>query len=32
MPFDVKISSQKLLTALVGLIVPLTIVGLYLTS
>ena len=32
MPFDVKISLQKLLTALVGLIVPLTIVGLYLTS
>ena len=32
MPFDVKISLQKLLTALVVLIVPLTIVGLYLTS
>lgn len=32
MPFDVKISLQKLLTALVVVIVPLTIVGLYLTS
>jgi Cache domain len=32
MPFDVKISLQKLLTALVVLIVPLTVVGLYLTS
>jgi hypothetical protein len=32
MPFDVKISLQKLLTALVVLMVPLTVVGLYLTS
>jgi hypothetical protein len=32
MPFDVKISLQKLLTGLIVLIVPLTIVGLYLTS
>jgi cache domain-containing protein len=32
MPFDVKISLQKLLTALVVLIVPLTVVGLSLTS
>jgi cache domain-containing protein len=32
MPFDVKISLQKLLTALVALIIPLTVVGLSLTS
>src|SRR5215468_4718911 len=32
MPFDVKISLQKVLTALIVLIVPFTIVGLYLTS
>lgn len=32
MPFDVQISLQKLLTGLVVVIVPLSIVGLYLTS
>lgn len=32
MPFDVKISLQKLLTGLIVVIVPLSIVGLYLTS
>lgn len=32
MPFDVQISLQRLLTALIVVIVPLTIVGLYLTS
>ncbi len=32
MPFDVQISLQKLLTGLIVVIVPLSIVGLYLTS
>jgi hypothetical protein len=32
MPFDIQISLQKLLTGLIGVIVPLSIVGLYLTS
>ena len=32
MPFDVQISLQKLLTGLIVIIVPLSIVGLYLTS
>jgi hypothetical protein len=32
MPFDIQIPLQKLLTGLIGVIVPLSIVGLYLTS
>jgi hypothetical protein len=32
MPFDIRISLQKLLTALIVVIVPLSIVGLYLTA
>src|SRR5258708_21572214 len=32
MPFDIQISLQKLLTGLIVLIVPLSVVGLYLTS
>ena len=32
MPFDVQISLQKLLTGLIAVIVPLSVVGLYLTS
>src|SRR5260370_10694661 len=32
MPFDIQISLQKLLTGLVVVIVPLSVVGLYLTA
>jgi uncharacterized PurR-regulated membrane protein YhhQ (DUF165 family) len=32
MPFDIQISLQKLLTGLIVVIVPLSVVGLYLTS
>jgi hypothetical protein len=32
MPYDIKISLQKLLTGLIVVIVPLSVVGLYLTS